>query len=155
MRFPGRPVRFFLIVLIALASGGAGRAEEVARTTITVGGRAFRVELAVTPERRARGLMFRTELAADAGMLFDFGGDRFVSMWMKNTFLPLDMLFITDAGTVARIAKRTVPHSTQAISSRGRVRYVLELNGGTADRLGLKAGDAVTGLPRRTRPAMR
>lgn len=102
----------------------------------------FNVELAVTPEQRMRGLMFRKELAPDAGMLFDFGSesDR-ASMWMKNTYIPLDMLFIKADGEIESIAERTIPHSLEPISSRGPVRYVLEVNGGTSARLGIKPGD--------------
>jgi uncharacterized membrane protein (UPF0127 family) len=103
----------------------------------------FTVEFADTDERRALGLMYRTQLAADAGMLFDFKRDQDVAMWMRNTRIPLDMLFITRDGRVANIAQRTVPFSEASIPSAGPVRAVLELNGGTAERLGLKAGDRV------------
>lgn len=103
----------------------------------------FAVEMADTDERRALGLMYRTALAADAGMLFDFKVDQPVAMWMRNTRIPLDMLFIRRDGRVANIAQRTVPFSEASIFSSGPVRAVLELNGGTAERLGLKAGDRV------------
>jgi len=103
----------------------------------------FTIELADTDERRTLGLMYRTSLAADAGMLFDFKIDQPVAMWMRNTRLPLDMLFITRDGRIANIAQRTVPFSETSIYSSGPVRAVLELNGGTAERLGLKAGDRV------------
>jgi hypothetical protein len=103
----------------------------------------FTVEFADTDERRALGLMYRTTLAADAGMLFDFKIDQPVAMWMRNTRLPLDMLFITRDGRIANIAQRTVPFSETSIYSSGPVRAVLELNGGTAERLGLKPGDRV------------
>jgi len=104
---------------------------------------AFTVEVAATPDQLAQGLMYRQKLAADAGMLFDFGAPRPVSMWMKNTLIPLDMLFIAADGRVLGIAQRTVPHSQALIESPGPVKAVLELNGGTASRLGLKAGDRV------------
>lgn len=104
----------------------------------------FAVELALTPEQRGQGLMYRRELAPDAGMLFDFGSRAGrASMWMKNTFIPLDMLFIEADGEIESIAERTTPQSLEAVSSRGPVRYVLELNGGTAARLGIKPGDRV------------
>ena len=103
----------------------------------------FRVELARTPDERSRGLMFRRQMDADAGMLFDFGRNDRHAMWMKNTFIPLDMLFIREDGTIHRIAERTVPQSETVIPSGGRVRAVLELNGGTAERLGIKPGDVV------------
>jgi uncharacterized protein len=104
---------------------------------------AFTVEVAIEPDQRAEGLMNRKEMAADRGMLFDFGTTRRVAMWMKNTYLPLDMLFIRRDGTIARIAADATPLSEAIIDSRGEVRFVLELNGGTAARLGIVAGDRV------------
>lgn len=104
---------------------------------------AFKVELATTPEQLSQGLMYRRSLAADAGMLFDFGVDRPVSMWMRNTLIPLDMLFITGDGTVVGIKERAVPGSLEIIDSPQPVRSVLEVNGGTARRLGLGVGDRV------------
>jgi len=104
----------------------------------------FEVELAVTPQQRSQGLMYRRNMLPDAGMLFDFGRQPTrASMWMRNTFIPLDMLFIKADGEIESIAARTVPHSLETISSDGPVRGVLELNGGTADRLGIKPGDRV------------
>jgi len=113
--------------------------------TIESGGKKlhFNVEVADTDERRALGLMYRTSLPADAGMLFDFKRDQDVAMWMRNTRIPLDMLFIDAKGKVVNIAQRAVPFSETTIPSAGAVRAVLELNGGTAERLGLKAGDKV------------
>lgn len=103
----------------------------------------FAIEMADTDERRALGLMYRTSLPQDAGMLFDFKTDSPVAMWMRNTRIPLDMLFIRRDGRIANIAQRTVPFSETSIYSSGPVRAVLELNGGTAERLGLKPGDRV------------
>jgi uncharacterized membrane protein (UPF0127 family) len=103
----------------------------------------FRVELAQTPEQMAQGLMFRRSLDADAGMLFDYRSVQPVSFWMRNTLIPLDMLFISEDGRIAGIHERAVPLSEQAILSPGPVRAVLELNGGTAARLGIKPGDRV------------
>ena len=103
----------------------------------------FKVELAATPSTRSRGLMFRRELASDAGMLFDFGVDQYVSMWMKNTYLPLDMIFIDAAGKITNIAHRTVPHSLVLIPSKGKARGVLEINSGLASKLDINAGDYV------------
>ncbi|HEX6979549.1 MAG TPA: DUF192 domain-containing protein, partial [Alphaproteobacteria bacterium] len=80
---------------------------------------------------------------ADAGMLFDFKRDQPVSMWMRNTRIPLDMLFIARDGRIVNIAQRTVPFSEATIQSKGAVRAVLELNGGTAQRLGIRPGDTV------------
>lgn len=103
----------------------------------------FAVELAVTAEERAFGLMFQDSLAPDAGMLFDYGRPRRVTMWMKNTLIPLDMLFIGADGRIRNIRERAVPHSLEPIPSDGRVRGVLELRGGTVDRLGIAPGDLV------------
>ena len=101
----------------------------------------FTVEIADNDERRTLGLMHRRQMAADAGMLFDFKRDGQVSMWMRNTVLPLDMLFVDRDGIVRKIHQRAVPFSETVISSDAPVRAVLELNGGTASRLGLKPGD--------------
>lgn len=103
----------------------------------------FKFEVANTDPTRTIGLMHRAEIAADHGMLFDFKRDRMVSMWMRNTFIPLDMLFLSSEGVVITIAENTVPHSEKTISSGARVRSVLELQAGTAQRLGIKAGDRV------------
>lgn len=103
----------------------------------------FTVELAVTRAQRAQGLMWRRRLAADRGMLFLYPRDRVIEMWMKNTLIPLDMLFINRLGTVVRIKERAVPGSLKVISSGQRARAVLELRGGTVSRLGLRTGDKV------------
>jgi uncharacterized protein len=103
----------------------------------------FAIEVARTPEQSQQGLMFRAKMAADAGMLFLYKTAQPVSMWMYQTLIPLDMLFIAADGRVVNIHERAVPGSTESISSTGPVRAVLELNGGTVSRLKLKAGDRV------------
>jgi uncharacterized membrane protein (UPF0127 family) len=103
----------------------------------------FDVEVAVKDEQRARGLMYRRSLPAGYGMLFDFGVERDVKMWMKNTYVSLDMLFIRSDGRILNIAERTTPLSTATVSSAGAVRFVLELPAGTAKRLRIAAGDEV------------
>lgn len=103
----------------------------------------FRVEMALTPEQQTVGLMFRPAVGPQEGMLFDWGGPRESSMWMKNTITSLDMLFITGDGHIHRIAERTVPYSLASVDSRGPVRATLELAAGTAERLGLRIGDQV------------
>ena len=103
----------------------------------------FDVELAVTERQQSQGLMFRRSMAANAGMLFDYGALKQIQMWMKNTYIPLDMIFIDSNGKVINIVERTIPESLIIISSRGRARAVLELNSGTASRLGIKEGDRV------------
>ncbi len=104
----------------------------------------FQVEIAETSGQRAQGLMFRRQMAADAGMLFLFEGSlQERAMWMKNTLIPLDMLFIDEAGKIVRIEQRTVPHSLRAIRSGQPVAAVLELNAGTTSRLAIEPGDRV------------
>lgn len=103
----------------------------------------FQVEVARNDSDRAQGLMFRRSMGADRGMLFDFGRVEPVSMWMQNTYLPLDMLFIRQDGTIARIAANTEPLSTRTIPSGEPVLAVLELNAGTAAKLGIKPGDRI------------
>lgn len=103
----------------------------------------FRVEVARTPEQQTVGLMFRDHVPEDGGMLFDWGSPRESSMWMKNTLVSLDMLFITADGRIHRIAERTIPHSLAPIASRGPVRATLELAAGTVERLGIRVGDRV------------
>lgn len=113
--------------------------------TIVSGGKRhlFQVEVMRTPEQRARGLMHRKYMPADRGMLFDFQRVEPVAMWMQNTFISLDMLFIRADGTIARIAERTEPLSTRTIPSGEPVLSVLEINGGVSETLGLKPGDRV------------
>jgi uncharacterized membrane protein (UPF0127 family) len=106
---------------------------------------AFQVEMAITPEEKEHGLMFRRELPEGQGMLFDFQFDQNVAFWMKNTYIPLDMLFIRADGRILRIAENTEPLSERNIPSGGPVRAVLEVIGGTAKKLGIAAGDRVGG----------
>lgn len=103
----------------------------------------FNIELADEPEERRVGLMYRTEMAADAGMLFDFEKPQQISMWMKNTLIPLDMAFIDEQGVIRRIAADTTPRSLESIPSGALVIAVLEVNGGTFERLGIAEGDKV------------
>ncbi|MEM8622979.1 MAG: DUF192 domain-containing protein [Pseudomonadota bacterium] len=92
----------------------------------------YRVEVADEPTEHARGLMFRTEMAADAGMLFLFSQPRQASFWMRNTFIPLDMIFIDEGGTVLNVAENTVPFSEAPQRSDGLAAAVLEVNAGQA-----------------------
>lgn len=103
----------------------------------------FTVEIADTEELRARGLMFRQRMPEDRGMLFDFGTPRPVAMWMKNTYISLDMLFIRADGTIAYIAENTVPKSLDTIGISEPVLAVLELAGGTSRKHGFRSGDTV------------
>ena len=108
------------------------------------GDHAFNIEVVDTAESRAQGLMYRQELADDAGMLFDFLGEQKVSFWMRNTFIPLDMLFITADGVVKNIHVNARPHDPTGIPSDGPVQFVLEIPGGRSVELGIEAGDTVT-----------
>jgi uncharacterized membrane protein (UPF0127 family) len=125
------------------AASGAPMAHEPLELVTANGARMLSVEVARTPEQQAKGLMFRNHLADDRGMLFPHDKPREVSMWMRNTYIPLDMVFLKSDGTVHRIAARTEPLSEKIIASQGEVSAVLELAGGAAERLGLKPGDKV------------
>ena len=110
--------------------------------------RAFTVEVAGTVAEQAKGLMFRTELADDAGMIFPFPQPRPASFWMKNTVIPLDIIFVRSNGTIESIAENTVPYSTDSVVSGEPVAAVLELRGGLTAELGIAAGDKVVWMPK-------
>ena len=143
------PTLGILLLILGMMPGIAGGQEEVHfehdTLSIVVDDMVhhFTVEIAETRQQRARGLMFRRKMAPDAGMLFDYRRPKPVAMWMKNTYIPLDMLFIRADGSVESIRERAVPHSLASISSKDKVRAVLELNAGTAARLGIRPGDLV------------
>lgn len=103
----------------------------------------FMVEMAIQPAQQIVGEMFRKSVPTDGGMLFDWGAPRESQMWMRNTLVPLDMVFINQDGTVRSIAENTVPESLAVIDSRGPVRATLELAGGTTARLDIRVGDRV------------
>ena len=105
--------------------------------------RTFMVEVARTPEEQARGLMFRQSLAPDRGMVFPSSPPQPVGFWMKNTLIPLDIIFIREDGTIANIAANTVPMSLDLVPSDGPVSTVLEIAGGRAAELGIQPGDRV------------
>ena len=105
--------------------------------------RNFQVELALTPEDQQKGLMNRAHLRDDSGMLFYFNESRQQSFWMKNTLIPLDLIFIKEDGTIHRIHRNAIPHDLSPIGSQGEVRAVLEINGGMADKMGIRKGDVV------------
>jgi uncharacterized membrane protein (UPF0127 family) len=103
----------------------------------------FAVEFVANDADRSKGLMFRTELPEGRGMLFDFDREQEIAMWMKNTLISLDMIFINGDGTIRRIAENTTPESLATIPSNGPVRGVLEVIAGTAKKFGIKPGDRV------------
>jgi uncharacterized membrane protein (UPF0127 family) len=102
------------------------------------------VEVAMTPEQQAQGLMFREKLGPNEGMIFPFPSPRPASFWMKNTLIPLDMIFIRPDGTIGRIVENTVPHSLEPVAFNEPTAAVLELAGGRSVQLGLKVGDRVS-----------
>jgi len=104
----------------------------------------FSVEIATTEDEKQKGLMYRRELADGKGMLFDFSPEQQISMWMKNTYISLDMIFIRADGRILRIAENTEPESTKIISSGGLARGVLEVPAGTAQKYGIAPGDRVS-----------
>ncbi|NQW11501.1 MAG: DUF192 domain-containing protein [Alphaproteobacteria bacterium] len=104
---------------------------------------AFQVEIADDDQERAQGLMYRETMAPEEGMLFVFDRPRRITMWMQNTPLPLDMLFLDRDGRVVDLYERAVPFSTDTIAARRRAKFVLEVVGGTVDRLGIARGDRV------------
>ncbi|MCJ9702114.1 MULTISPECIES: DUF192 domain-containing protein [unclassified Bradyrhizobium] len=128
----------------AVASVPAGAASFQPLEIVTKNGvQVFSVEMATTEEEKQTGLMYRKELADGRGMLFDFNPEQEISMWMKNTYVSLDMIFIGANGRILRIAENTEPMSTKIISSRGPARAVLEVVAGTAQKYGIRPGDRV------------
>lgn len=133
----------FLTCLPSRAQDASQLRVEPVTIETSIGKEIFKAEIADTPELRSKGLMFRKEMAADAGMLFDFGVPRPVHMWMKNTYISLDMIFIRADGTVIAIGANTEPLSEAVVGVEEPVKGVLEVVAGTAARLGLKPGDRV------------
>ncbi len=139
---------FFLAAILAfVALAARAQLQHFDTATLTIdtkqGAQHFSIELALTPLQQEQGLMFRRTLAPDAGMLFVFPDPQVAVFWMKNTLIPLDMLFIAADGHVADLHERAVPMSEANIVSKVPVKAVLELNGGTVARLGIKEGDLV------------
>ncbi len=141
-------LRFIVIVLLILPLAGCleEKIDDIYRLSIqTADGKKhnFNVELAQTPQEQMRGLMHRTEMAEDAGMLFVFETEREARFWMKNTLIPLDMVFIKVDGIIHRIHENAIPHDLTGVPSEGPVKAILELNGGVSAKLGLQKGDKV------------
>lgn len=136
----------FAHLAAAFVSAAPLRAEmrkDVLKLITASGEHVFDVELASTPAQKARGLMFRRSLADNAGMIFPYEPPQEATMWMKNTYISLDMVFIRADGVVHRVEAGTEPFSETVISSNGDVAAVLELKAGMAQRIGLKPGDKV------------
>ncbi|MDE0048973.1 MAG: DUF192 domain-containing protein [Rhodospirillales bacterium] len=132
-----------LLAVVAFAPAAAAESGALEPLTIETGAgvHAIEVEVARTAAERGVGLMHRAELAPEHGMLFDFGATRQVTMWMKNTLIPLDMFFADEDGRIVTIAERTTPLSEKRIHSGQPVLFVLEMIGGSAERLGIAVGD--------------
>jgi len=144
--------RAVLLIAVLLATALPGHAAEpqlqqfatADLVIVSAGGpHRFTVELAATPAQMEQGLMFRQALAPDAGMLFDFKRPTLATMWMRNTLIPLDMLFVDGHGRIVNIRDRAVPQSDDVIAAAAPVRAVIELSGGAVERLGIKPGDRV------------
>jgi uncharacterized membrane protein (UPF0127 family) len=150
--FAQRPVRTLIRAVLvmaaaALLAAAPPSARSAEQQTLEIASKSgvhiFAVEVAVTDQERERGLMFRRSVPEGYGMLFDFKRDQDVSMWMRNTYVSLDMIFIQSDGRIRRIAENTETESDRIISSGGPVRAVLEVVAGTAKKLGIGPGDRV------------
>jgi uncharacterized membrane protein (UPF0127 family) len=144
-RLLGAAALALLVPLLLFLAGRAplGAERETLEIVSKSGVHVFLVELAVSEEERARGLMFRRSLPEGEGMLFKFEPDQVINMWMHNTYIPLDMIFIRSDGRILRIAEHTTPQSDNIISSGGPARGVLEVIAGTAAKFGIAPGDRV------------
>jgi uncharacterized protein len=133
------------LVMFCVWPGLAAQAASIQPLEIVTksGVQVFSVEMATTEEEKTTGLMYRKELPDGKGMLFDFSPEQQVSMWMKNTFISLDMIFIRADGRILRIAENTEPQSTRIIASGGLAKGVLEVIAGTAKKYGIAPGDRV------------
>jgi len=154
----GRVVAIVAVLLVAGAAGwyfspdamppvaeAKSGAETLALTVETASGKhVYQVEVARDSRTQARGLMFRNSMPENHGMLFDFGTDRPLGFWMRNTYISLDIIFFRADGIVHRIAADAVPLSEKNIPSGIPLRYVLELNAGQARKIGLKPGDRIS-----------
>jgi uncharacterized protein len=139
LRWTGLVLLGFLLAVGAARAAGQSTLEIVSKTGVHV----FAVEMAATEQQREKGLMFRKSLPEGQGMLFDFHQEGPVSFWMRNTYIPLDMIFIRADGRILRIVENAEPLSERMIPSGGPVLAVLEVIGGTARKLGLATGDRV------------
>ncbi|HMA55780.1 MAG TPA: DUF192 domain-containing protein [Pseudolabrys sp.] len=145
------PIALVLLGLVLAAVPARAAGEQTLEIASKTGVHVFSVEIAENDAERAKGLMYRRELPEGRGMLFDFHRDQEVSFWMQNTYIPLDMIFIRGDGRILRIEENTEPLSTRMIPSRGAVRAVLEVIGGTSRKLGIAPGDRVASRIFKTR----
>jgi uncharacterized protein len=145
MRAIGFRLWMALLFAVAIAFAGAARSDglEPLQIVTATGAHDFQVEIAKDEASRARGLMDRRFMPADHGMLFEFEREAPEAFWMKDTYIPLDMIFISRSGVVTHIVANAEPLSERSIPSGPPCMAVLELNGGAAARIGLKVGDRV------------
>ena len=138
-------LRVACVIICAVLTGALACQSQPQVSIITRDGReiAFQVEIADTPAERQMGLQYRRELADDYGMIFLFPTDETQAFWMKNTPIPLDMIFISAQRQIVGIVENTIPFSLDSRSVSGKSRYVLEINGGLSKRYGFSAGDSV------------
>ncbi len=135
----------FILALVLMVLPLPALAQETSPLTIgtAAGSHDFKVEVADEPDELSQGLMFRESLDEDGGMLFDFGSPREANMWMKNTLISLDLLFVAPDGEILAITPGAVPGSLRRINPGFPVKGVVELKAGTVDRLGIGPGDTV------------
>lgn len=139
---------FLFLLLLGSAQVAHGQQEQLPIEAVTVRKtngveHVFQSEMAISPQQQATGMMFRTEMAPDEGMLFVFGEVRRGSFWMRNTLIPLDIIFVRANGRIANIVANATPETDTHRRSTGRVAGVLEIPGGRAAELGIKAGDLI------------
>lgn len=130
-----------IVALFLFVSGGNLPGEGTISLVTSSGTYKYKVDIAATGDERAKGLMFVQQMDADTGMLFDFISSRDVAFWMRNTFIPLDMIFIDQFGVVKTIHENAIPHDATSIPSNVPVQFVLELNAGQVKKIGLAVGD--------------
>lgn len=132
-----------LALLLSLSIAACSQSNDQLKIITQTGPVAFSVELVDTPELRSKGLMFRQDLPENTGMIFDFLEEREVSFWMKNTFIPLDLIFIDATGRIVNIHENARPHDETGIPSGQPVQFVFEIGGGQSDLLGIQVGDQI------------
>ena len=143
----GRPWRLSVYLIVVLWVAVSAHADPLLTYPLRVGEHSIRAEIADTPETRRKGLMFRNRLPTSSGMIFIFPEEQRISMWMKNTFIPLSVAFIDSGGRITNI-EQMQPGSEQTHSSTKPAKYALEMNQGWFQERGIKSGDIVTGLER-------
>ncbi len=134
----------FNIAIFSHANAGAKLEKSTITITTAIKSYDFMVELAISREEKSIGLMYRQYMAANSGMLFKYNPLQIANMWMKNTYIPLDIIFIRHDGIIENIIEHTVPHSLKTISSTGKIRAVLELNAGITAKYNIKSGHIVS-----------